>query len=200
MRQEIISYDPTRAVDKVVREIARDRVLTDRELILFWNACEAIGWPWGPLGKLLLLTAQRRGEVAGATWGELDLEKRLWTIPRERAKNDRAHQVYLGDLALEVLDTVPRITSDPDYLFSTTGHSHVSGYSKARSAIDGHMAAAAGEPIPYWKFHDLSRSAASGTRSCRRTRPTRRTESGSPRPTGSPEAPRRRSRVPRKRP
>ena len=55
-----------------------------------------MGWPFGPLFKLLLLTAQRRDEVGGMRWSELDLSKRTWTIPRERAKSDRAHIVQFS--------------------------------------------------------------------------------------------------------
>jgi integrase len=59
----------------------------------FCTASDAIGWPFGSLAKLLLLTAQRRDEVAGMEWSELDLDKRSWTIPRRKAKNDRVHEV-----------------------------------------------------------------------------------------------------------
>ena len=88
------------------QEQARDRVLSDDELRWLWRACEAVGWPFGPLVKLLLLTAQRRDEVAGIERPELDLEN-IWTIPREKAKNNRAHEVQLSDAAIEVLNSIP---------------------------------------------------------------------------------------------
>ena len=173
MQEEIITQDPTAHVDKVTKENTRDRVLTDREIGLFWEACDAAGWPFGAMGKLLLLTAQRRNEVSSMRWGELDLEKRIWTIPRERAKNDRAHEVYLNDLALEVIEGLPRLDAEPRYVLTTTGRTPVSGYSKARATIDRHMLAqlrreiseAGGDvesaEIPPWTFHDLRRTAAS---------------------------------------
>ena len=86
------------------KEQPRDRVLTDDELRWLWRACEAVGWPFGPLVKLLLLTAQRRDEVAGMERPEIDLEKGIWTMPREKAKNNRAHEVQLSAAALKVLN------------------------------------------------------------------------------------------------
>jgi integrase len=68
-------------------------VLSDDELSWLWRACEKIDWPFGPLVKLLLLTGQRRDEVATLHWSELDLGNRTWTLPREKAKNNRAHEI-----------------------------------------------------------------------------------------------------------
>jgi integrase len=132
--------------------------------------------------KLLLLTAQRRDEVGGARWPEIDLDKRLWTIPRERAKNDRAHEVHLSELALEILSELPKISrsradgagSEPSpYLFTTSGERPVSGFSKAKERLDGHMlnllrvelGQAGRDPdaaIEPWILHDLRRTAATG--------------------------------------
>ena len=85
------------------KERPRDRVLSDDELRWLWHACAEIDWPFGPLVNLLLLTAQRRDEVASLEWAELDLDKRTWTLPREKAKNDRAHEIQLSHAAIEVL-------------------------------------------------------------------------------------------------
>jgi len=158
LREEIIENDPTARVDKVVKERARDRVLSDAEVALFWSACDELGYPFGPFGKLLLLTAQRRDEVAGMRWEELDLANRVWTIPRERAKNDRAHLVHLSDLVMEVIEALPRIGAGAEYVFTTTGAMPISGYSKAKAAIDWRM----GEGVGPWIFHDLRRTAATG--------------------------------------
>jgi integrase len=81
---------------------ARDRVLRDDELRWFWQASDEVEWPFGPLFNLLLLTAQRRDEVATMSWSD-DLEKRVWTIPRHKAKNDRAHEVQLSEAAVAVV-------------------------------------------------------------------------------------------------
>ena len=158
VRAEIIENNPTARVDKVAKERARDRVLSDGEIALFWSACDQLGYPFGAFGKLLLLTAQRRNEVAGMRWEEIDLANRVWTMPRERAKNDRAHLVHLNDLAREVIEALPRVGTEPKYVFTTTGKTAISGYSKAKAAIDRRM----GEGIEAWVFHDLRRTAATG--------------------------------------
>ena len=54
-----------------------------------WNACVNIGWPFGPLLQLLILTGQRRNEVGGMTWPELDMTLKLWQLPKGRVKNDK---------------------------------------------------------------------------------------------------------------
>ena len=151
VREEIIAANPVANVDKVVKEIARDRVLEDDEIVAFWAACGELDWPFGPLYKLLLVTAQRRDEVAGMKWDEINLKKRVWIIPRERAKNDRAHEVHLSDLAIEIIEGVQQ--SSP-LLFTTNGERHVSGYSRSKTALDRHMG------IYDWILHDLRRTAA----------------------------------------
>jgi integrase len=154
VKQKLIATNPVSNVDKVIKEAARDRVLTDDEIVAFWTGCDKLGWPFGALYELLLLTAQRRTEVAGMTWDELDLERRTWTIPRERAKNDRAHEVHLSDLAVEIIENLPR--QDTPLVFSTTGSTHVSGYSRSKAALDRRMGA------DDWILHDLRRTAATG--------------------------------------
>jgi integrase len=153
--EELIAADPTARVRKVVKEVARDRILTDDEIRLFWAGCDKLGWPFGPMYKLLLVTAQRRDEVGGAEWSEIDLERRLWIIPREKAKNDRAHEVHLSALAAEVIEGLHRIGDR--FLFTTTGARPISGFSKSKARLDALM----GNP-PEWILHDLRRTAATG--------------------------------------
>jgi integrase len=157
VKEEIIEHNPTVRVDKPVRERPRDRVLSDIEIARFWTACDPLGGRFGPMGKLLLLTAQRRTEVAGMQWSELDLPNRLWIIPKERAKNDRAHEVHLNDLAVEVIEAMPRL-ADTRFVFTATGRAHISGFGAAKAAIDRCI----GDGIVLWTFHDLRRTAATG--------------------------------------
>ena len=132
-----------------------------------WRACEAVEWPFGPLVKLLLLTAQRREEVAGIERAELDLEKGIWAMPREKAKNNRAHTVQLSTAALNVLNSIPKIGGR--FVFTVTGTAPVSGFSRAKRRLDAAMLAtkrdefgADCEPIPHWTLHDLRRTATTG--------------------------------------
>jgi integrase len=142
-------------------------VLSDDELRWTWAACDEIGWPFGPLVKLLALTGQRRDEVASVEWAELDLKSRTWRMPREKAKNDRGHEIQLSDAALEVLNSIPSLGSD--LIFTTTGETSVSGFSRAKERLDAAMFAAKREElgakcasIPPWRLHDLRRTAATG--------------------------------------
>jgi integrase len=148
------------------KERARDRALTDDELRWFWRACETIDWPFGPLAKLLLLTAQRRDEVGGIEWSELSFDQKTWTLPRNKVKNNRAHEVHLSDAAFQILRSIPRIGNGP--MFSTNGRP-VSGFSQGKKRLDAAMFKAKRDelgdkaaPIPHWILHDLRRTAATG--------------------------------------
>jgi len=117
------------------KEVKRNRVLDDDELKAVWNAADEIGWPFGPFLRVLILTGQRRNEVAGMRWDELDLEAGLWTLPAERNKSERIFEVPLSDMAADIFKNSPRIG---DYVFTSgripkTGDGKprpISGYSK----------------------------------------------------------------------
>jgi integrase len=182
--EELSAYNPTARVRKIVKETARDRALSDDEIHLFWAGCDELGWPFGPLFKLLLLTAQRRDEVGTIERSEIDpAERRMWTIPREKAKNDRAHEVHLSELAVEILNELPKISRRrgdgaaselASYLFTTNGERPVSGFSKAKARLDelmvqllrAELEEAGKDPakaeIEGWILHDLRRTAATG--------------------------------------
>jgi integrase len=84
---------------------ARDRALTHDEIRVFWRKLAAAEMDAGTarLLKLILATLARPGEVAGMTVAELDLERRIWTIPPARAKNKREHVLPLSDFAVEII-------------------------------------------------------------------------------------------------
>ena len=67
----------------------RDRVLSPDELGNVWKAAPKLGYPYGSFVRLLILTAQRRGEVASMRWRDVDLDARLWTLPAEAVKSGR---------------------------------------------------------------------------------------------------------------
>jgi integrase len=143
-------------------EVKRDRVLTDSELALIWRAADTVGHPFGPYFQLLALTGQRREEVAGMRWSELDRELTMWTLPAARAKNNVQHQVPIVPWARSVLTSVPRIVGS-EYVFTTTGRSSISGYSKAKASLDEAIITLnAGTSIPAWVVHDLRRTMATG--------------------------------------
>jgi integrase len=160
----ILETSPCVGVKAPAPERSRDRVLSDLELRFVWKACDNIGWPFGPLTKLLILTAQRRDEVSEITWSELDLNAQVWTIPRERTKNDVAHEVPLSDEVVEILRSTPIIAGKARYVFTTTGITPVGGFSRAKERIDTAISTlrSHAEPLARWTFHDLRRTAASG--------------------------------------
>ena len=105
----IVEQSPCLTMKPPVKAESRDRVLTDAELAAIMKASCDIGWPFGPVVQLLALTGQRRGEVVGMQWDELDPTAKVWTIPGERTKNHRPHMVPLTDAALALIGTLPRV-------------------------------------------------------------------------------------------
>src|SRR6476661_7079901 len=89
----VLDRSPADGVPLPTKEISRDRVLVDDELARVITAARKIGGPYGGIVELLALTAQRREEVARASSGELDIEQRIWTLPKGRTKNGKPHTV-----------------------------------------------------------------------------------------------------------
>ena len=162
------------------KERTRDRVLSDSEIRWFWEGCDEIGWPFGPLFKLLLLTAQRRDEVAGMARSEIDLEKRVWSIPRHNSKNDRGHEVQLSDFDMQwprrncfglhchwryaCLRLFPRETSSR--YRDAARAPPITLVARERQELRKRLGIPANKPlpveIPNWRLHDLRRTATTG--------------------------------------
>jgi integrase len=149
--EELIDHNPFVGGKSPVRLVSRDRVLSTGEIAALWRACETMGRPFGAMIMLLLTTLQRRGEVSGMENAELDLERRLWTIPGRRTKNRKEHLVPLSSLAVEILAGLSII--DERNVFSTRPGTRVSGFSKAKRLAD-ELSGVAG-----WRLHDLRRTA-----------------------------------------
>ncbi|MGX9431777.1 tyrosine-type recombinase/integrase [Bradyrhizobium sp. LeoA1S1] len=172
--KDIIQHSPCEGVARPHKETSRDRSLSNDELRLVWRAADVIGGTFGPLTKLLILTAQRRDEVADMKRAELRLQEKSWVIPKERAKNRKEHEVPLSELAMTIIEGLPHI-GRAGFLFTTTGETPVSGFSRAKQRLDAEIlklqradAIAHGEdpdavePLAPWTLHDLRRSAATG--------------------------------------
>jgi integrase len=123
----LMEVNPCTGVKAPAAETARDRViLSDIELKNVWQAADGLEQPYGAFIKLLILTGARRNEVAEMRWQEIDLAAKLWTLPKERSKNEREHTVPLSDSAVEILKSLPhygfgsRLHFEPqsDYGFS----------------------------------------------------------------------------------
>jgi integrase len=128
----------------------RERVLSDAELVEVWNACQPDDY--GRVIRLLIVTGQRRGEVGGMRWSELNPDG-TWTIPGSRTKNKRSHTLPLPRLAWQIIKEVhPRL--DVDHLFGR-GVNGLGGWSRSFEAMRERM-----RPLPDWHVHDLRRSVA----------------------------------------
>lgn len=149
----LIDSSPIVGLKPLTKENSRERVLSDDELQALWAACDAEGYPFGHCMKFLILSGQRRTEVAEMRWSELDIEKRLWTLPSQRAKNGRQHTVPITDEMLAVLRGVPRFLGS-DFVFTTTGRSPVSGFGRLKDRLDKALPA---DTAP-WIIHDLRRT------------------------------------------
>ncbi|MGV3548976.1 tyrosine-type recombinase/integrase [Rhizobium sp.] len=140
----------------------RQRVLKESEIAAFWQASGEMGYPYGPLFQILLLTGQRKNELAGARWSEFDLVSRTLTIPPERYKSDAAHVVPLSDEVLQILASLPR-WPEGDHLFSTTsGRVPVNGFSKAKQRLDAGMNVRLGTKPASFVIHDIRRTVRTG--------------------------------------
>jgi integrase len=159
-----LERSPLEGVEPPPAVPSRDRVLSDEELKLIWQGAIGIGRPFEGLLKLLMLTGQRREEVASLAWNEVDRAEALWILPAARAKNGKPHLVSLSAGALAVLDQVARGDDWPSQglVFSTTGDTPVSGFSKAKRRLDHYLEDAMREPPAPWRLHDLRRTLATG--------------------------------------
>jgi integrase len=138
-------------------EIPRDRILADSELRALWEAADAMVPPYSAFIQFLVLTGQRRSEVAGMAWREIDLEAKTWTLPAARAKNGVEHQIPLSDLAVEILKALPRIDGS-DFVLTISGQNAMRGFSVIKRRLDSLMP----QDVRPWVFHDVRRTVASG--------------------------------------
>lgn len=161
--------DRMRPKEVIGKKASRTRILNDNEIRAFWRAATAMEYPYGPLFKLLLVTIQRKSEIADAVRSERNLNRALLEIPAERMKMGAGHVVPLSPLAVEIFSSLPEF--EGKYLFTTTfGEKPVDGFSKAKKRLDalmllelGKVAAEAGGDadkvrLQPFVLHDLRRT------------------------------------------
>jgi integrase len=154
VERSIIETSPCIGVKRPAVEQSRDRVLSDDELAIVWQAAELLEHPAGAFVKLLALLGQRRNEIAGMRWSEITGP--LWTLPAQRTKNKRVHEVPLPQAAQAILASIPRIAGS-DFVLTVSGAVPFAGFAPAKERLD--------ELAPIaerWTFHDLRRTLASG--------------------------------------
>lgn len=143
-------------------EPKRERVLQKFEIKLVVGVASKITWQFGALILLLLLTGQRLREVAGIRWEEIDIAKKEWIIPGTRTKNKRVHLVPLSRQVMALLKHLRKLTLGDGLILTTTGKTPISGFSKAKLAIDELVARATNRIVADWVMHDLRRTMATG--------------------------------------
>jgi integrase len=149
--QGLVDANPVIGAAQLKAPPARDRVLSDNELACVWST--AGDDDFGRVVRLLILLGQRRTEVGGMTWSEIDLERGTWTIPAQRAKNGRAHTLPLSALALSVINSVPQRIGR-DFLFGDRGLSGFTLWAWAKRDLDDRL----GNRVKPWTLHDLRRT------------------------------------------
>jgi integrase len=154
-RSELVASNPTGDIETTTAP-ARERVLSLEELATVWRAAEQLEPLYRDLTHLMILTGQRRTEVAGMTWGEIDLTRALWTLPAGRTKARRQHVIPLPVRAVAILKARQRAAPD-DLVLPTIGRSGrtvapVSGWNWLKRELDHRLA------IPPWQLHDFRRS------------------------------------------
>ncbi|MDA5193718.1 tyrosine-type recombinase/integrase [Govanella unica] len=160
IRKDYIESSPAEAVDKPAEEVSRDRYLSEKEIKFLWSAATLLGYPFGPMVKILLLTGQRRTEVASMKWSDLDLDKGEWILSAKDTKNAKKHLVPLSPLVVQYLKALPVLG---DYIFTTDGETCVSGYSKFKVRLDKFMKfnlESNEAKWEEWHLHDLRRTVA----------------------------------------
>jgi integrase len=180
LKRGAVSINPFAALPVAKSVGKRERVLSDIEIAAIWRAAEDSASPYSPIIRLLLLTGQRRGEVAGMTWEEISDDLATWTLPGERTKNGAAHTVPLSAPARDVLRAL--LPEDTKEAKRTLGDwrakgalvlpgavgTRFAGWSKSKRALDKAIMerAKANEakstPLAAWSVHDLRRTVATG--------------------------------------
>ena len=159
-RRSLIDVSPCERLQAVNRPVPRDRFLADQEVREVLSTAGREGFPFGHIILLLVLTGQRRGEVAQLRWEWIDQEKRTITLPATVTKNRRSHMFPYGQAVADVLAAIPR---QSDYLFPAS-REHVrnkpttvfSGWSKCKMQFDRKC------QIEPWTLHDCRRTFSSG--------------------------------------
>jgi integrase len=153
-----LETSPADGIEKPKEDKARDRVLDMEEVARIWQGAEHLGFPLAQFIRTLLLTAQRRTEVASMRRRAVDLGSATWTLSAEETKSSRAHLVPLSPQTVSLLSAAPKFGEA--YVFTTDGKTHISNYAKLKQRLDEFIETDGKGPMAPWTFHDLRRTAA----------------------------------------
>jgi integrase len=161
MQQGLVEHNPVVGTPKPAAAPERDHVLSDAELVAIWHACDdpELG-EFGRIVKLLILTGARRQEIGGIAWSEIDRDKGIWTLPKERAKNGRQHTLPLMPAMLEILDAIPQ-RAGRDQLFGDRADSGFTVWNRYKAMLDKKAGVHDWDSTRQgWLVHDTRRSVA----------------------------------------
>ena len=153
---DLVASSPATGVSAPASEQVRARTLNDNEIAALWRAWDTMGYPYGVIFKLVLLTAQRRSDIAGLRLDDIGFTSMIWTPPMARSDPGTAHELPLSRETLEVLSSLPRSGSSLVFSSPRDRDRPISGFSKASeraSKLSG---------VSDWRTQDLRRTAAVG--------------------------------------
>jgi integrase len=151
VKEGLIEANPVAGTAKADEGGSRERVLTEAELRSIWRALGDDDY--GTIVRLLVLTAQRREEIGGLRWSEIDLDAGLIVLPPERTKNRREHSLPMSPQVRAILSARPR--NGREFVFGI-GKGSFSGWSDAKAALDERCG------VEGFRTHDIRRSVATG--------------------------------------
>jgi integrase len=154
LQRGLIATSPVTGMRQPTKSVTRERVLTEHELKTVWQAAAKLGYPFGSVVQLLLLTGQRRGELAGMAWNQLDLDAASWLLPAALTKSNRSHLLPLSKTAVHIIKQVPR--QSPIFVFPARTRPDLSlrGFTRLKDEFNAIV------QIENWTLHDLRRTAA----------------------------------------
>ena len=152
MREGLADANPIIGTNKAITKGDRDRVLTDDELGQIWNGLGDDAY--GDIVRLLALTGQRRDEIGSLRWSEVNLDKALISLPAERTKNSRPHDIPLSPAAVSILKARPHFAE----LVFTSGANGFLGWSNYKLTLDARIARKGA--VSPWRLHDLRRTVS----------------------------------------
>src|SRR5262245_12608217 len=168
IQQGFIDANPVSGTEKVNEGGSRERVLTQAELAQLWTALgQSNSMPLGQYGdilRLLILTGQRREEIAGLRWEEVDFDRAIITLPPSRTKNKRTHELPLAPLTLAILQRQPR-RKGQEFVFPNRNGGRFVNWLEGRARLDKVIAQSTtskGRNNDPWRIHDLRRTCATG--------------------------------------
>ncbi len=154
--RDLLDRSPCDRVKAPGKAPKRERALAAEEVRAVWRAAQEIEWPFGPLIQLLMLSGQRRTEIANLRWSWIDEEKKIIAFPATIMKNSREHLLPMSPPVAEIVKDLPRFRGDDRLFRSRTNASKnvVSGFSKAKRRLDQLSG------VADWVLHDIRRTVA----------------------------------------